>query len=213
MQQSDPSPGSFPPFGWASLAMVKHSHPYQRIQMKHPPLTGRTVRLRSVEGKDAELMFDLVSDSDAMKRLGVTEVLPRKAVEGWAAVIADQVGRIDFAVTALDADDYLGEAVLYDIDESAQSAKLRVLLRGAYRGRGLEFEAAQLLLAEATTSLRLHRVGFEVLSIDEGGLEVARRLGLHEEGRLRQTVRIDGEFVDRIVFSLIAGESLGQAND
>lgn len=181
--------------------------------MKHPPLAGRTVRLRSVEGKDASLMFDLVSNLDAMKRIGVTEVLPRKAVEGWASVVADQEGRIDFAITTVDADDYLGEAVLYDIDESSQSAKLRVLLRDAYRGQGLEIEAAQLLLTEATTSLRLHRVAFEVLSIDEDGFDVARRLGLKEDGRLRESVKIDGEFVDRIVFSLIAGESLGEIDD
>lgn len=48
--------------------------------MRGKPMDGASVRLRPIEARDATAMYDLVSDADAMRRLGVTDVFRPEAV-------------------------------------------------------------------------------------------------------------------------------------
>lgn len=174
--------------------------------MRSTEIVGTLVRLRPIEAHDAGAMYDLVSDTEAMRRIGVTTSLTRAAVTEWAGVVADAGGRVDFAITAPGDDEYLGEAVLYDIDQEARTAKLRVLMRATHRDERIEAEAARLALADAFSTWQLHRVSFEPLSIDERGLSLGRALGLREEGRLKESDRIGETWVDRYLFAALESD-------
>lgn len=174
--------------------------------MRSKEVTGNLVRLRPIEARDADAMFDLVSDMEAMRRIGVTTSLTRDAVAEWASVVADVSGRVDFAITAPDDDEFLGEAVLYNLDQGSRSAKLRVLMRKTHRNERMEGEAARLILAEAFGTLQLHRVSAEPLAIDERGLRIVRFIGFRDEGRLKESDRVGDTWVDRFLFAALEGE-------
>lgn len=172
--------------------------------MRGRKVEGQAVRLRPVEARDAEGMFELISDREAMRRLGVTETLTREAVEQWAAMVADVEGRVDYAIT-LNDDEYAGEAVLYDLDVAAATAKLRLVLRAAFRQEDIEAEAARLVLGEAFEFWHLARVTFEPLSVDERGVALAQSLGLEEDSSLGERAQVKGEGPVRRVYTVLSG--------
>jgi RimJ/RimL family protein N-acetyltransferase len=175
--------------------------------MRSTEIIGDLVRLRPIEARDADGMFDLVSDAEAMRRIGVTASLTRAAVAEWAGVVADADGRVDFAITAPGHDEYLGEAVLYDLDQDGRTAKLRILMRRTHRDERVEAEAARLALTDAFDTWQLHRVSFEPLAIDGRALKLARALGLREEGHLKESDRINDTWVDRVLFAALESEN------
>src|SRR5690606_20157976 len=70
--------------------------------MRHRTIKGARLTLRPIEGRDAEAMFDLTSDVEGMRRIGINYTLTRDQVEQWAATVADATGRIDLAIVTDD---------------------------------------------------------------------------------------------------------------
>jgi RimJ/RimL family protein N-acetyltransferase len=171
--------------------------------MEKPTLQGEMLVLRPVRADDADAMWDMVSDPEAMRLMGQTHVYTREEVESWCAAIAGEPDRIDLAVTIGDADEYLGEIVLSDIDQAAKSARLRLAMRPKYRGRGYGTEAISLVLGLAFDGLGLHRVEIDVLSINARAKSIYENVGFQVEGRRRDAYRDGDRWCDGIVMSLL----------
>ena len=170
--------------------------------MDKPTLQGEMLRLRPVCAEDADAMWDMVHDPESMRLTG-TAAFTRAQIDDWCATVSGRPGRIDLAVTVNGSDEYLGEIVLNDIDEVVRSARLRLVMRPGYRGRGYGTEAIQLVLGLAFDGLGLHRVGLEVLSINTRAHALYENLGFQVEGRLRDAHRDGDRWCDGIVMGIL----------
>ena len=174
--------------------------------MRKPTLVGELVTLRPVAARDADGLWEIVTDPESRRVTGQTAVLSRDEVDRWCETVSERDGRIDLAVTAGGSDEYLGVIVLSEIDELRGSAELRLSMRPGSRGRGYGGEAIGLVLGLAFDGLGLHRIGCDVLSINSRALGVYKSLGFTVEGRLRDAYR-DGEgYCDAIVLGLLEDE-------
>ncbi|ACZ31407.1 GCN5-related N-acetyltransferase [Xylanimonas cellulosilytica DSM 15894] len=188
-----------------------------------PELHGEMVRLRPIEARDAERLWESVTDPVGRRLTGTTATFTRPQIDEWAATISDRPGRYDWAVTpgavrggAPVSDLLLGEIVLNDIDEAARSASLRVQFLPDYRGRGYGREAISLVLRFAFDGVRvdgefepglgLHRVSLDVLSINPRAKALYESLGFRQEGRLRDAHRDGDGWVDVDVMSILEDE-------
>lgn len=171
--------------------------------MRKPTLVGELVRLRPVEVRDADGLWEIVTDPESRRVTGQTAILTRAEVDDWCASVSARDGRIDLAVTAGGQDEYLGVIVLSEIDEVRGSAVLRLSMRPGSRGRGYGGEAIGLVLELAFEGLGLHRIGCDVLSINSRALGVYRSVGFTVEGRLRDAYRDGDGFCDAIVMGLL----------
>jgi len=179
------------------------------------------VRLRPVEARDADRMWESLQDPEATRLTGTTASFTRPQVDEWAATVGDREGRYDWAIVpgaVRDgqpvSDELIGEIVLNDVDEHARSANLRLALLPNYRGRGYGREAIFEVLRfafDGATDVdgtrhegpRLHRVGLDVLSINPRARMLYESLGFVAEGRLREAHR-DGDFwCDTIVMGIL----------
>lgn len=178
--------------------------------MRVPALRGEMVRLRPIEARDADAMWEMVGDPEGRRLTGTTATFTRERIEDWAASVADLPGRVDLAITAVDSDEFLGEIVLNRIDDAAGCANLRLALRPGYRGRGYGGEAIPLVLdlafAPAPEGLGLHRVGLDVLGINPRARMLYESLGFVEEGRLREAHRDGDHWTDVIVMGVLADD-------
>lgn len=182
------------------------------------------VRLRPIEPSDADRMWESLQDPEANRLTGTTATFTREQIDEWAATVAGQEGRFDWAITAgairdgqLVSDDMIGEIVLNDLDLHARSANLRLALLPNYRGRGYGREAIFEVLRfafDGSTDVdgvrhdgpHLHRVSLDVLSINPRARMLYESLGFREEGRLRDVYR-DGEgWADATVMSILEDE-------
>ena len=195
---------------------------------KGPVLHGELVRLRPIEARDADRLWDAVQDPEGMRLTGTTARFTREQIDKWAAVVSDRPRRYDWAIVPAAmrdgvpiSDELIGEIVLNDVDEVARSANVRLQMLPNYRGRGYGREAMEEVLAFAfapsgtgsqdsdgvqAAGLGLHRVSLDVLSINPRAKALYESLGFREEGRLRD-VYPDGEtWADAFVMSILADE-------
>ncbi|WP_253691647.1 GNAT family N-acetyltransferase [Cellulosimicrobium protaetiae] len=189
-----------------------------------PVLLGEMVRLRPIEARDADRMWESLQDPESNRLTGTTAAFTRDQIDEWSATISDRDGRYDWAITAgavrdgqLVSDEMIGEIVLNDLDEDARSANLRLALLPNYRGRGYGREAIFEVLRfafEGATDVegvrhegpRLHRVSLDVLSINPRARMLYESLGFREEGRLRDVYRDGDGWADATVMSILEDE-------
>lgn len=189
-----------------------------------PVVQGEMVRLRPMEARDADRVWESLQDAESMRLTGTTATFTRPQIDEWTATVSDREGRFDWAITsgALRdgepvSDELIGEIVLNDIDDDARSANLRLQLLPNYRGRGYGREAIFEVLrfafvgsvdvhGTAHAGPGLHRVGLDVLAINPRARMLYESLGFREEGRLRDVYRDGDGWVDAIVMSVLEDE-------
>ncbi|MBL0887650.1 GNAT family N-acetyltransferase [Myceligenerans indicum] len=184
-----------------------------------PELRGELVRLRPIEPRDADRLWEGVQDPEGMRLTGTTATFTREQIDKWAATVSDRPGRFDWAIVPAAmrdgvpvSDELIGEIVLNGIDVDARSANLRLQMLPNYRGRGYGREAIEEVLRFAFVGgpehpgPHLHRVGLDVLSINPRAKALYESLGFREEGRLRD-VYPDGQgWSDAYVMSVLEDE-------
>ncbi len=174
--------------------------------MEKPTLEGEMIHLRPVRADDAPAMWELLNDPEARRTTGTVEVFTRAQIDDWCATIAARPGRIDLAITAYGADEYLGEIVLNEIDEALGSANLRLVMRPGYRGRGYGTEAIELVLGLAFDGIGLHRVELDVLTLNARAYSLYENIGFRVEGRRRDAYRDGDGWCDAVVMAMLEDE-------
>lgn len=96
--------------------------------------------------------------------------------------------------------------MLHGIDRHNMNGGLGITLLPAARGRGLGPDAIRVLLRYAFRDRGLHRVQLEVLADNAPAIAAYRRVGFVEDGRRREAAWVDGRFVDEVVMSVLAHE-------
>jgi RimJ/RimL family protein N-acetyltransferase len=184
-----------------------------------PLLRGEMMRLRPIEGRDAERLWEAVQDPEGTRLTGTTAVFTRDQINEWASTVSDRPGRYDWAICPAAmrdgkpiSDEMIGEIVLNDLDEDVRSANLRLQLLPNYRGRGYGREAIHEVLRFAFDGVDgepgpgLHRVSLDVLSINPRAQALYESLGFREEGRLRDVYRDGDTWADAVVMSILEDE-------
>jgi aminoglycoside 6'-N-acetyltransferase len=84
--------------------------------------------------------------------------------------------------------------------------EIGAILHPAAQGQGYATEAAGALLDLAFGVLELHRVSAQTNAGNRASARAMLRLGMRQEGHLRQCVRFAGEWHDELVFAILAEE-------
>ena len=95
-----------------------------------------------------------------------------------------------FSVVELDSGELAGEALLWAID--------------LLRGRGLGTDVVLALCCYGFTIRGLHRLRVDTLASNTAMIRVASRAGFVQEGRLRRSAWVNGEFADEVIFGMLA---------
>lgn len=115
--------------------------------------------------------------------------------------------RYRFAVVFLD-DKVRGRGTLTLMNASIREWEIGWAIHPEFWRQGLATEAAEYLLAFAFHDLRAHRVVAFSQSENLGSIRIMEKLGMQQEGLLRETRRWQDSWVDEVVFSLLDREFL-----
>lgn len=170
-----------------------------------PTLTGTKVVLRPVRVEDATGLGAVSAES--LRLTGTQYRASPEELEHWYATRADVEDRLDLSIVERATGEWVGEAVLNDLRHEDRCCNFRILLASpAHFDRGLGTEAATLLLAHAFDTVGLHRVELEVLAVNPRARHVYERLGFVHEGTKRESLRVDGDWVDAHTMAMLAPE-------
>ncbi|MFI6494777.1 GNAT family N-acetyltransferase [Streptomyces sp. NPDC050564] len=169
---------------------------------------GRRIRLRGIEPDDWTAFLCFAEDEE---RLG--DVLhPPRSAEGFRVWAREQaLAKADgdcfrLAIEAVDTGEIIGAIGSHHADPGAGWFEYGVTLGAEHRRKGYAAEAVVLLLHFMFAERRYHKCEARIFAHNEASLELHRRLGFVEEGRLRDHVFLAGRYHDLVMMGMLADE-------
>ncbi len=170
---------------------------------------GKHIRLRSIEPSDWQTFHEWNFDSDTA-RFGYELHFPQseEAAREWARREATRHHDGDEARWVIEATDgsMAGTINTYSCNRRNGSFSYGVALRGEHRQKGYAAEAIVLVLQYFFRELRYHKVTAHVYSFNEPSIRLHEKLGFVCEGRLREVLYTQGQFVDEFLYGMTAAE-------
>ncbi len=170
---------------------------------RQPTLTGALVRCEPVTEAHLPGLLPLYAEPDELA--GPLAALARERARQAIGAAAARDDRADWAVVTVADHLVVGEVVLFDLDELAESMEFRIALVGpAVFGRGYGSAATRLVTDFALDTLGLHRLSLHVAADNARAIRAYERAGFVHEGRRREVNRVDGGWVDELDLALLA---------
>jgi RimJ/RimL family protein N-acetyltransferase len=168
------------------------------------------VELRCAKPPDADFLVELFADDDVRPFLGPRTAATREELlEEIERSLAEPetFGRF---VVELDGEraGAVGFRVANERNRIARLEKLAV--HPSFRGRRLADEAARLFQRLLLEELGYHRLELEIYAFNERACAHAERAGFVREGRKRKAYLKDGEWVDSVLYALVAEDLEGR---
>jgi RimJ/RimL family protein N-acetyltransferase len=163
-----------------------------------------SVELRRVNASDADFLLELLAEEDVRQFLGPRTVANRDEVlEEIERSLAQPQGFGRFVIE-LDGEP-AGMLGFHVANERSRIARLeRLAIHPRFRGRRLADEAARKFQRLLLEELGYHRLELEIYAFNERACAHAERAGFVREGRKRQAYLKDGEWVDSVLYALLA---------
>jgi [ribosomal protein S5]-alanine N-acetyltransferase len=102
--------------------------------------------------------------------------------------------------------DFVGVAVLKNIDQKNKSARIGYSVGQKYRNMGYTKMAVKLILDYAFKELKLYRIEIRIDCMDERSVKLLSDIGAIKEGKLRSAIDRNGHFQDLLVYSILQNE-------
>ncbi|MGW6277537.1 GNAT family N-acetyltransferase [Kribbella sp. NPDC055071] len=173
-----------------------------------PTLTGDLVILRPVDEGDYDALARAMDDPEVTRLTGSHGEIGEEQARQWMRTRKDQTDRLDLVIVDQASGEVVGEAVLNDWDSDNRSCNFRILIGPAGQGRGLGTEATRLIVGYGLEEVGLHRISLGVYAFNPRAQRAYEKAGFVVEGRLRDALLWDGEWVDEIVMSVLATDWL-----
>jgi RimJ/RimL family protein N-acetyltransferase len=100
----------------------------------------------------------------------------------------------------------IGDCGLHFPDHETDQAEVGITLDRTYHRQGYATEALAAVLSYLLDDLGKHRVYARVDPRNQASISLLERLGMRYEGRLRETVRLRGEWADDLMYAILAHE-------
>jgi RimJ/RimL family protein N-acetyltransferase len=178
-------------------------------QPRLPTLPGERVALRWLTAADADDIYEIYSDPEAMRFWSTTAMtaksqartLLREIREEHAAGHLHEWGLVDPLGGKV-----IGTCTLFHLDRSNRRAEIGFALGRQWWGKGLMGEALTVLLDFAFGQLGLRRIEADTDPANSASIRLLESLGFRREGLLRERWNVGGELQDTLFLGLLARE-------
>ena len=112
-----------------------------------------------------------------------------------------------YAIVLKETDTLIGNIGIEEIDNTSRTAALGLFIGDEeHRGTGYGSEALRLACRYAFDRLNLHSLHLWVFSFNERAMNVYKKVGFREVGRMRESYFLDGKYHDSILMDLLRDE-------
>lgn len=169
---------------------------------------GAAVQLRAPDTEDIHVFEDL---DDAILQSHDSIAFPRtKAqIEEWMEQISQGASQDsdDFFWIAEDKDrNVVGTIEVAGCDSKNGTFDYGITVLPAYRGKGYAKDMIITVLKHYFLELRYEKATINVYSFNETSINLHRKLGFKEEGRLRRMIYTGGQYYDEVYFGMTKEE-------
>jgi RimJ/RimL family protein N-acetyltransferase len=179
-------------------------------------LIGKRLRLRAIEKEDLPRFVAWLNDAEVARHLPSRVPLSLTQEEKWYEHILQQQPAEQPLVIERDAPEGwtpIGDIGFHALDWVNRSAELGIFIgEKTSWNQGYGREAIQLLLEYGFNTLNLNRICLRVDETNPGGIHSYEHAGFIHEGRQRQAIFEDGQYIDLLLMSVLRSEWLIRSN-
>jgi RimJ/RimL family protein N-acetyltransferase len=190
-----------------TLNAVAQQVPFEKLKMFDEILTAR-LRLRTLAPRDAEEMFAYRSCPEVIQyQSGGSKSLDDVIafIKSMSSVELGAPGWNQLAIELLSDGSLIGDCGIHILDDSRMT-EIGITLAPAQQSKGYATEALKAVLELLFVGLNKHRVIASVDPRNLASMALMTRLGLRKEGHFLQSLWLKGEWVDDVVFAMLARE-------
>ena len=168
-------------------------------------------RLREIERRDIREINKWHNDKELSKNLGGTaRYINSEVDDAWYERYLNARNNAVRCAIVDEDDAIVGCVNLLNIDYVNSCAELHIMIGDSEnRGKGIGAFAVNTMVNHAFYNLNLRRIQLEVLEYNLAAQNLYKKIGFVVEGRKRQSVFKNGQYVDEIIMGLLRDEYAG----
>lgn len=171
-------------------------------------LKSNNIYIRLMEKRDIKNKVKWINDTEVRRTLFFQEI-SEIATEQWLAKVTLDNTRNDFIICEIEDDNPIGFASVVNIDLRNSKAETYLCLgEKEVWGKGYGKEVKKILLNYVFVELGLNRIYSFNWAENKRMIEINKKLGFKLEGILRKDTFANGEFKDRVMFSMLKEDYL-----
>ena len=168
-----------------------------------PVLKTERLFLRKISIEDAQYLFELRTNDDAMKY--INKPLP-KSIEEIEALINrmnEITERIQWAIILKNDNKFIGTIGYHRVEKEHYRAEVGYMLHPEYWNTGLMSEALAGVIEFGFTDLNLHSIEANINPENDISRKLLKKFNFIKEGYFKEDYFYDGTFLDSEVYSLL----------
>lgn len=165
--------------------------------------------LRSLDVEDADIFYSWSRDREVTLYSLSAYAYPQSKsdIEKWLLSINSSAKNVSFGICNKDNDQLIGYAGLSSISTLNRSGEYFILIgEKEYWGKGVGTSITKVVTDYAIRTLGLHRVQLTACSLNQAAIKAYCKAGYQHEGVMRQSGFRNGEFVDKVLMSVLSTE-------
>lgn len=167
--------------------------------------TFNDIGIRPIEERDLPLMVKLRGEPSVWMKLGNIELIGLSAQKRWFDKLLDN-SKVRYYILFSSDIDFIGIVRMDEIDYVNRSIRVGGDILPEYQGHGYGKQMFRLLEKYCFDFLNMHRMWLLVIETNKVALRLYSSVGFKEEGRQREAIFRDGNYVDYIMMSLLKSD-------
>ena len=171
-----------------------------------PVLSGKAVTLRELELSDAPALFSMLTPDEVSRFISP----PPTTIEGferficWARAERAAGRYVCFAVVPHGMSTAIGIFQVRQLEPGFATAEWGFALGSAFWGTGMFADGAEMVVDFAIETVGVLRLEARAVVANGRGNGALRKLGAVQEGLLRRSFLKNGQFLDQVLWSILA---------
>jgi len=165
----------------------------------------RDIIMRQIEKEDLEFVKEIRNHYSTWKYLTTIGMFSSEKQNRWYSAISESPNVEYYIVTSK-----IGEKIGYirfdEIDWINRSVRIGADIHMQYRNKGYGKKVYDLVLKFCFNFLNFNRIWLLVIENNEVALNLYRKKGFKEEGRMRKAIYRDKKYYDYIMMSILKEE-------
>lgn len=186
--------------------MLLHWNLFKSVMLLYLMYEGTKVQLKPLERKHLSKCVEWLNDPEVTENLSFSEPISMEGEQRWYENLLRDDSTKVYAIETLSGE-HIGNVGLHDINMKDRKAELGIFIgKKSLWGKGYGTEAVSLALKLAFEGLNLNRVHLRTFTGNKRAQKCYEKVGFKKEGVLRQDSFKSGEYVDSVVYSVLAEE-------
>ena len=166
--------------------------------------------MRPVQTTDVQALFDYRSDAETNQYQGWIPQTMDETVDFVKNRVSPIINQPDtwFQLVILEqsTNRVIGDVGIHFMDEESQQVEIGCTLRKDCHGKGYATEALQVIITYLFEEMEKHRIVTSIDPQNAASIALVERLGFRKEAHFRESIFLNGHWVDDLVYALLKRE-------